>query len=97
MRAVIGEQRTDVEIFLERIAVMDREREKGRVRTGSDSGSLWIDFSVRSPKREDHLAAGRAAIPSPPDLISMFLEQAILNKKVVSGGSPDNIGIEHQS
>lgn len=70
---------------------MDRERERERVGARSDAASLWIDFLLLPPKLEEHLAAGPAAIPTPPDLISMFLEQALLNQKALNGGSSGNI------
>jgi hypothetical protein len=61
-----------------------RERERGVGR--SDVASLWIDFVLLPQKLEEHLAAGNAAIPTPSELISMFLEQALVSHKSVQQG-----------
>lgn len=68
-----------------------RERERGVAR--SDVASLWIDFLLLPEKLEEHLAAGHAAIPTPPDLISMFLEQALVNQKSVQGNNSSANGV----
>ncbi|CAM6112649.1 unnamed protein product [Calypogeia fissa] len=68
-----------------------RERERGAARR--DVASLWIDFLLLPEKLEEHLAAGHAAVPSPPDLISMFLEQALVNHKSLSGNNSTANGV----
>ncbi|KAL3684796.1 hypothetical protein R1sor_002818 [Riccia sorocarpa] len=75
---------------------MDRERERERAGARSDAASMWIDFLLLPAKLEEHLAAGPAAVPSPPDLITMFLEQAFLNQRAVNGGSSGNIAGKDQ-
>lgn len=60
------------------------ERDRGPRGDAGAASSLWIDFLLLPEKLEEHLqalAAGVVAAPTPPDLITVFLEQALMNYK----------------
>lgn len=53
-------------------------------------GSLWIDFLLLPTKLEEHLASlasGTVTAPSFIDLIVMFLERAVVSRKLTAGAS----------
>lgn len=69
---------------------MAGERDKDRGPRG-DTGaatSLWIDYLLLPEKLEEHLATlagGNVSIPTPAELITVFLEQALLSQKASLG------------
>jgi hypothetical protein len=71
-------------------AIGERDRDRGPRGDAGAATSLWIDYVLLPEKLEEHLvalAAGQVASPTPADLITMFLEQALLNHKGSPGSS----------
>lgn len=72
------------------MAMVDRDRDRGPRGDAGAASSLWIDYVLLPERLEEHLtslAIGNLASPTPADLISMFLEQALINHKGTLGSS----------
>lgn len=68
----------------------ERDRDRGPRGDTSAATSLWIDYLLLPEKLEEHLAAlaaGNLLSPSPGELITVFLEQALLSQKASLGYS----------
>ena len=68
----------------------ERDRDRGSRGDTSAATSLWIDYLLLPEKLEEHLAAlaaGSLFSPSPAELITVFLEQALLSQKASLGYS----------
>lgn len=68
----------------------ERDRDRGPRGDTSAPTSLWIDYLLLPEKLEEHLAAlaaGNVFSPSPGELITVFLEQALLSQKASLGYS----------
>ncbi|KAJ7548734.1 hypothetical protein O6H91_07G024600 [Diphasiastrum complanatum] len=60
---------------------------------GEAYGGLWIDFLLLPERLDEHVEAlkdGKVSGPSPHELISMFLEQAMANHKLVTSAPGNN-------
>ncbi|KAG0631525.1 hypothetical protein M758_1G260700 [Ceratodon purpureus] len=77
--------------------MMAMERDRGpRGDTSAATTSLWIDYLLLPEKLEEHLAglaAGVLLTPSSAELITVFLEQALLSQKASLGYSLPAIAI----
>lgn len=68
----------------------ERDRDRGPRGDTSAATSLWIDYLLLPEKLEEHLAAlagGSLSSPTPAELITVFLEQALLSQKASLGYS----------